>query len=66
MAKMIAKDPTAEMYDMFSHVPHIDNKSYSTVKYFTPSYAPKGDPEFIITKLNQYEKPNRKIGDKLC
>ena len=65
MAKSFAKDPTADMYDMFSNVPYIDNKSYSTVKYFTPSYAPKGDPEFIITELKQYEKPNRKITNKL-
>ena len=65
MAVSIVKDPTAEMYEMFCDVPYIDNKSYSTVKSFTPTYAPKGDPEFIITELKQYEKPNRKITNKL-
>lgn len=65
MAVSIVKDPTAEMYEMFCNVPYIDNKSYSTVKFFTPSYPSKCNPEFIITELKQYEKSNRKVANKL-
>lgn len=65
MAVTIATDPTADMYEMFCDTPYIDNKSYSTVKLFTPTYPTKCKPEFIITELKQYEKPNRKVTNKL-